>query len=93
MASGSLNSKFPRKRSRRNNEGYGHYTRSVDKLCTVTETAQLLHISRGNLYRLITEDKLIPIKLGKRTLFSEQELEAFIEGLKRARRPGKRLRA
>ena len=54
----------------------------MDKLYTVSETAQLLHISRGNLYRLITEGKLIPIKLGKRTLFSEQELEAFIEGLK-----------
>ncbi len=57
----------------------------MDRLHTVTETAQLLHISRGNLYRLVAEGKLIPIKLGKRTLFSEKELEAFIEGLKRAR--------
>jgi excisionase family DNA binding protein len=57
----------------------------MDKLYTVTETAQLLHISRGNLYRLIGEGILKPIKLGKRTLFSEQELEAFIEELKRAR--------
>ena len=60
----------------------------MDKLYTVTETAQLLHISRGNLYRLIGEGTLRPIKLGKRTLFSEQELEAFIEGLKRARPQG-----
>jgi excisionase family DNA binding protein len=45
----------------------------------------LLHISRGNLYRIIAGGILKPIKLGKRTLFSEQELEAFIEGLKRAR--------
>jgi len=58
----------------------------MDKLYTVSETAQLLHISRGNLYRLISEGKLTPVKLGKRTLFSEQELEAFIEGLKKARR-------
>ena len=57
----------------------------MDKLFTVSETIQLLHISRGNLYRLIAEGKLKPIKLGKRTLFSEQELEAFIEKLKRAR--------
>ncbi len=57
----------------------------MDKLHTVNETAQLLHISRGNLYRLVAERKLLPIKLGKRTLFSEQELEAFIEGLKRVR--------
>jgi excisionase family DNA binding protein len=57
----------------------------VDKLYSVSETAQLLHISRGNLYRIIAEGILKPIKLGKRTLFSEQELEAFIEGLKRAR--------
>ncbi len=57
----------------------------LDKLHTVSETAQILHISRGNLYRLVAEGKLVPIKLGKRTLFSEQELEAFIEGLKRAR--------
>jgi excisionase family DNA binding protein len=61
------------------------YTIGVDKLYTVAETAQLLHISRGNLYRLIAEGKLKPIKLGKRTLFSEQELEAFIEELKKAR--------
>ena len=61
------------------------YNLSVDKLYSVSETAQLLHISRGNLYRIIAEGVLKPIKLGKRTLFSEQELEAFIEGLKRAR--------
>lgn len=64
------------------------YTINMDKLYTVTETAQLLHISRGNLYRLIAEGTLRPIKLGKRTLFSEQELEAFIEGLKKARPQG-----
>ncbi|HVN24408.1 MAG TPA: helix-turn-helix domain-containing protein [Syntrophorhabdales bacterium] len=58
----------------------------MDKLYTVSETAQLLHISRGNLYRLVSEGKLTPLKLGKRTLFSEQELEAFIEDLKKARR-------
>jgi excisionase family DNA binding protein len=57
----------------------------MDKLYSVSETAQLLHISRGNLYRIIAAGILKPIKLGKRTLFSEQELEAFIEGLKRAR--------
>ncbi len=57
----------------------------MDKLHTVAETAQLLHISRGNLYRLVAEGKLRPIKLGKRTLFSEQELEVFIEQLKKAR--------
>ena len=61
------------------------YTVSMDKLYSVSETAQLLHISRGNLYRIIAGGILKPIKLGKRTLFSEQELEAFIEGLKRAR--------
>ncbi len=61
------------------------YTISMDKLYSVSETAQLLHISRGNLYRIIAAGILKPIKLGKRTLFSEQELEAFIEGLKRAR--------
>jgi excisionase family DNA binding protein len=61
------------------------YTKGMDKLYSVSETAQLLHISRGNLYRLIAEGTLKPIKLGKRTLFSERELEAFIEGLKRDR--------
>lgn len=56
---------------------------TMDKLYTIKETSDVLRISRANLYRLITDGKLKPLKLGKRTLFEESELNRFIEDLKK----------
>jgi excisionase family DNA binding protein len=54
----------------------------MEKLYSVKETLKALGISRTNLYSLIKDGKLKPLKLGKRTLFPESELNRFIEGLK-----------
>ena len=57
----------------------------MEKLYTVQETIAYLRISRPNLYRLIQRGELQPINIGKRTLFTEGELERFINSLKRTR--------
>lgn len=53
----------------------------MDKLYSVKETMDILKISKANLYRLITDGKIRPVKLGGRTLFKESELERFIDSL------------
>ena len=50
----------------------------MNRLISVTEVANLLGISRSNLYGLI-ESKAIPhIRIGGRVLFREDLLEAWI---------------
>jgi excisionase family DNA binding protein len=53
----------------------------MDKLHTVKETCEILKISRGKLYLLIKDNSLTPVKIGKKTLFKESELQRFIESL------------
>lgn len=48
------------------------------------ETLKVLSISRTNLYSLVKDGKIKPLKLGKRTLFPESELNRFIEYLKKS---------
>ena len=47
------------------------------------EAMGILRISRPTLYRLINEGELKPVKIGKRTLFEEKELQRFIKTLKK----------
>lgn len=54
----------------------------MDKLYTIKETQELLKVSRAKVYLLIKDGSIQPIKLGKRTLFPESELNRFIEELK-----------
>jgi len=54
----------------------------MDRLYTIKETVGLLKISRANLYQRIARGELKPLKIGKRTLFVEDELQGFIERLK-----------
>jgi len=56
----------------------------MEKLYTIKETAELLRISRATLFRLMAEGKIIPLKLGKRSLFTEEEIVRFIKSLKDA---------
>jgi len=56
----------------------------MEKLYTIKETAELLRISKATLFRLMAEDKIIPLKLGKRSLFTEEEIVRFIKSLKDA---------
>jgi len=53
----------------------------MDKLYTIKETYELLKVSRAKLYLLIKDGALKPVKIGKKTIFKESELNRFIEGL------------
>jgi hypothetical protein len=55
----------------------------MDKLYTVNETKDILKISRAKLYLLIKASKVSPVKLDGKTLFTESELNRFIESLKK----------
>jgi len=56
----------------------------MEKHYTIKETAELLRISKATLIRMMAEDKIIPLKLGKRSLFTEEEIVRFIKSLKDA---------
>jgi excisionase family DNA binding protein len=58
----------------------------MEKLYTIKETADLLRISKATLFRLMAEGKITPLKLGKRSLFTEEELTRFIETFKASSR-------
>jgi excisionase family DNA binding protein len=53
----------------------------VETLFSIEETARYLKISKPSLYRLMAEQKIIPVKLGGRTLFTEKELTRFVDSL------------
>lgn len=55
----------------------------MEKLHSIKETLKILSISRTNLYNLVKDGKIVPVKLGKRTLFTEEELTRFIRTLKK----------
>ena len=55
----------------------------MEKLLTVAETVEILRITRTTLYRHMRNGLLSPIKIGKRTLFREKDLERLIESLPR----------
>lgn len=55
----------------------------IEKLYTVKEVLDILRISRATLYRHIDTGLLKPLKLGKRTLFPESELNGLLRRLKK----------
>jgi excisionase family DNA binding protein len=57
-------------------------TDSVDKLLTVSDLMDSLRISRPTLYRLLKSGQLIPVRIGKRTLFDPADIRAFVEASK-----------
>ena len=58
----------------------------MDRLHTVKETLSILSISRTKLYDLIGSGKIKPVKLDKRTLFPESEINRFLDNLKNTER-------
>ena len=48
---------------------------------TILEAADHLRVSRSYLYELIANEKIRPIKLGKRTLIQGGELKRFMKSL------------
>jgi excisionase family DNA binding protein len=57
-------------------------TDTVDKLLTVEDLMGALRISRPTLYRLLKSGQLIPVRIGKRTLFDPADIRSFIEASK-----------
>jgi len=54
----------------------------MEKLFTTKEVMEMLKISRATLYRYIEKGWLKPVKLGRKTMFTEEELEKFMNKLK-----------
>ena len=52
---------------------------------SVQETAEILGIGRTNLYGLVSQGRISPVKCGRRTLFPAQEIAAFIAALEAGR--------
>jgi excisionase family DNA binding protein len=48
-------------------------------LVGIEEVCQLLSIRRTHVYKLIAEEKLRPVKLGRRTVFRYGDLVAFAD--------------
>jgi len=63
---------------------YSYMTESLDKLLTVEDVMANLRISRPTLYRLLKSGHLIPVRIGKRTLFDPADIRAFVEISKQA---------
>jgi excisionase family DNA binding protein len=54
----------------------------TSRLLTVKETCKYLRISAPTLYRMLERKELIPVKIGKRTLFDRKDLDAYIDASK-----------
>ena len=50
-------------------------------LYSIISAANLLAIGRSSLYALIAEGKIRPVKVGRRTLLSDQEIRRFVKEL------------
>lgn len=51
----------------------------TDRIYTLDEIAEMLHITRRTLYTYIKEGKLQGVKIGKYWRVSETNLQAFLE--------------
>jgi excisionase family DNA binding protein len=57
-------------------------TEAINTLLTVEDVMANLRISRPTLYRLLKSGHLIPVRIGKRTLFDPADIRAFVEASK-----------
>ncbi len=55
---------------------------ATSRLLTVKETCKYLRISPPTLYRMIDRKELVPVKIGKRTLFDRKDLDKYIDAAK-----------
>lgn len=49
----------------------------------LTDAAQVLGISRTTIYQLISDGEIRTIKIGRRTLVAQDELERYVASLKK----------
>lgn len=54
-------------------------TDSRDRLVTVDEACRICGLGRSALYERLKANELTVVKLGRRTLFSEQECFSFVQ--------------
>ena len=61
----------------------------TSRLLTVKEACTYLRISAPTLYRMLERQELVPVKIGKRTLFDKKDLDVYIDASKgpAARKP------
>lgn len=52
---------------------------SALRLCSITETSDLLGVSRWQVYQLINRRELATVKIGRRRLVPLKELQSFVE--------------
>jgi len=57
----------------------------VEKLYTLNEVLDILRVSRATLYRHMESGLIKPVKLGRRVLFPETEINRLIKQLKKDR--------
>jgi excisionase family DNA binding protein len=50
----------------------------VTELLTVQEVSQRLRVSRRTVERLIHQGRIRPLKVGRRTLVTSKELDAYV---------------
>ena len=56
----------------------------TSRLLTVKETCKYLRISPPTVYRMIERGEMVPVKIGKRTLFERKDLDMLIDAAKGA---------
>jgi excisionase family DNA binding protein len=61
----------------------------VTELLTVAEVADRLRVSRRTVERLMAQGRLRPLKVGRRTLVTSRELDAFVAHQEGAGRRGR----
>lgn len=52
-------------------------------LLTIDEAAAILRLSRRSIERLVAAGELRPVRFGRRVLFTERELAAFVDARRR----------
>lgn len=52
------------------------------KFLTMRDVTQLLGISERTVYRLMEDDQLHPIKMGKSWRFEQEDIDAYIERMR-----------
>lgn len=55
----------------------------TEPLLTVPEVASILRVSRRTVEKLVSTNRLRPVRIGKRTLFTDREVAAFIASAQR----------
>jgi prophage regulatory protein len=74
-----------------NTKNQAEFTAEPDRLISIAGTQQLLSVSRSKLYLMLEAGEIPrPVKLGRRTFFSEREIQSWIQEKLAGRQPSAR---